>query len=411
MIKRISRQSVGQLVLFLLTMGVFYYYATYFALGGFNIGYQYMGCIFIIILGGSVFLMYPDVPEFLGTMRVCLLLMSPFLVSMLVSLWIWVFSFTGVRQMISGFFEPVYILICLGAVAVLSYFLKQKLVVALFWAVNIAFAIMIVQAMIVSGPGQFFYEMYVLVSSNANETLPIMKQMELPRFSYGYVYFFLYFVCKWKEVGPLRSMLRMVPCVFFFLVGYKRSCMVAVLLGLAMIFLYFKLGSFRPAYLNSVMIGACVIMVVTVPFIRNGMFDELVNKYQIETNSRQSIYDSYSAYYEYSPMYMGRGLGWVADYQRNTEGTTGIHNEYIRAYVELGFWGFLIWIGAAFPVQMKKLIRCSNEWHNAGILAVFVAQAILYFTENIWALYSAVMVIGAIIMEFWQAERGEQDEI
>ena len=370
MIKRISRQSVGQLVLFLLTMGVFYYYATYFALGGFNIGYQYMGCIFIIILGGSVFLMYPDVPEFLGTMRVCLLLMSPFLVSMLVSLWIWVFSFTGVRQMISGFFEPVYILICLGAVAVLSYFLKQKLVVALFWAVNIAFAIMIVQAMIVSGPGQFFYEMYVLVSSNANETLPIMKQMELPRFSYGYVYFFLYFVCKWKEVGPLRSMLRIVPCVFFFLVGSKRSCLV-----------------------------------------RNGMFDELVNKYQIETNSRQSIYDSYSAYYEYSPMYMGRGLGWVADYQRNTEGTTGIHNEYIRAYVELGFWGFLIWIGAAFPVQMKKLIRCSNEWHNAGILAVFVAQAILYFTENIWALYSVVMVIGAIIMEFWQAERGEQDEI
>ena len=413
-----SGGKIWNLILFLILLEIFYFFSTYVDIGGFGVGYQYLGCIAVALLGGIFFLLFPDVTEFLGRARISLLLMSPFFCCMLASLGIWIFSFTGIRQMISGFFEPGYMLICLTAVGCLSYVLKEKLIPYLFWAMNLAFSIMIVQQMRLAGPGEFFRQMYVLVTSNAIETLPIMKQLELPRFSYAYVFFFIYFLYKRKEEGNVKFAFRMLACVFFFLVGYKRSCILALAVSLAFSLLYRMAGtSSRRKILNLGAVILAIFCVACIPVIRNGLFDYVVERLQIDTNNRQEIYEYYKQFYRFAPDYWGQGLGWAMDHMRTSEeigdamGRLGIHYEYVRGYIELGFCGYLLWILVSFPWLMRKLSSCRNVDSNAAIMAVFIAMAVLYTTENIWAYYSPVMVMGAIVLRSWQMERGADHDV
>lgn len=409
--------KIWNLILFLLLVEIFYFYATYVQIGGFGVGYQYLGCIAAILAGGVYFLLFPDLPGFWGTAKCVLCMMCPFLSAMLASFGIWVFSFTRIRQMISGFFEPAYMLICLGAVGFLAYMLKEKLVNYLFWAVNAAFSIMVLGELRLSGAGEFFYQMYVLVTSNAVETLPIMRRLELPRFSYVYVFFAIYYLYRGRADGTLKFIVRMSACVFFFLVGYKRSCMLAFLAALLVSYCYFKVSrGWQKRFLNLAVVLLTIFALGFVPVVRNGVFDYVVNRFEIDTNHRQEIYEYYKQYYQYDPAYMGQGLGWAADHQRiseeigDTQGTQGIHNEYIRDYIELGFWGYAFWVLVSFPWLMKMVIRCREARANAVLLASFIALAVLYLTENIRAYYAPVMVMGAIAAQLWQQEWGEADE-
>ena len=73
-----SGGKIWNLILFLILLEIFYFFSTYVDIGGFGVGYQYLGCIAVALLGGIFFLLFPDVTEFLGTARISLLLMSPF---------------------------------------------------------------------------------------------------------------------------------------------------------------------------------------------------------------------------------------------------------------------------------------------------------------------------------------------
>ena len=55
-----SRNKLVELAAFALLAEIFYFYNSYVKVGGFNVGYQYIGCIFVVVLGLSCFLVTPD---------------------------------------------------------------------------------------------------------------------------------------------------------------------------------------------------------------------------------------------------------------------------------------------------------------------------------------------------------------
>ena len=113
-------------IVFAILAAIFYFYANYIYIGGFGVGYQYIGCMIIIAIGGVAFLVTPKLPEFIECMKGIGIMCLPYLVCIVVTLGIWIFTFTGIRQMISGFFAPVYILICVFCIGVVQYFLKKR---------------------------------------------------------------------------------------------------------------------------------------------------------------------------------------------------------------------------------------------------------------------------------------------
>ena len=402
-------------IVFAILAAIFYFYANYIYIGGFGVGYQYIGCMIIIAIGGVAFLVTPKLPEFIECMKGIGIMCLPYLVCIVVTLGIWIFTFTGIRQMISGFFAPVYILICVFCIGVVQYFLKKKAVAYVFWAMSIAFFIMIIQQMREVGVGEFFYEMYVLITSASTDTLPAMRVLEGPRFSYCYGLFFIYFLYHRKDTSKGRFFLRMMVCIFCFLVGFKRSCVLATIWGLVISLIYSRCGVFfKRKFVNILIVVFLIFAVAYIPIVRYGVFDRIVEVLNIDTSHRDELYDYYFDYYEFDPSFMGQGFGWVQNHIEGQEGLYAydVHNEYLRNYIELGFWGYIFWILSVFPWVIKQAITNKDQRKDAVIAGGMVYMAILYITENIFLFYTFYMVLSVVIMSCRRdAIAGGKDEL
>ena len=104
------RKSYGErltgLMAFAVLIGIYFFYNTYAALGGFGVGYQYIGCIVIVIIGCAFFLAEAGLFRLYASAKAAGILALPYFAAMICSAGIWIFSFTPVRQMISGFLNP-----------------------------------------------------------------------------------------------------------------------------------------------------------------------------------------------------------------------------------------------------------------------------------------------------------------
>lgn len=388
-------------VLFFLLLGIFYFYANYFYVGGFGVGYQYVICMVIAVIGGLSFLAVPRLRLFIECVKTAGIMSTSYVMCIIVSLGIWIFTFTRIRQMISGFFAPIYILISAACVSVLVYFLREKAVVYAFWSMSTAFFIMIFQQIRIVGIREFFYEMYVLVISASTDTLPAMRVLEGPRFSYCYGLFFIYFLFQKKNMPTWKFILRMAVCIFCFLAGFKRSCILATLFGLIVALIFFRSNvSFRRKFVNILIVVFVVFAIGYIPVIRYGVFDRVVEALQIDTSHRNELYDYYFDYYEFNPSYIGQGFGWVQNHIEGKEGLAAydVHNEYLRNYIELGFWGYLFWVFTVFPWVIKRVISYKDVRDDTIIAGSMVYMSILYITENIFLFYTFFIVLCTIVM-------------
>lgn len=386
-------------IFFLLLVGIFYFYANYVYIGGFNIGYQYLLCGGIIVIGGVSFLASPNLPVFIECIRSIGIMSTPYLISMIVSFGIWVFTFTSIRQMISGFFAPLYIVLCAVCIGVLVYMQGKKAVIYIFWAMSIAFAIMMGQQMLEVGPGEFFYELYTLVVSASVETLPAMRALEAPRFSYCYGLFLIYFLFERKRTHPVMFIARMTVCIFCFLVGFKRSCVLGAVLGTALAFLYYR-SSLKKQFINCLIACFLIFATVYIPVVRYGVFSRIVEIFDIDTSNRDDVYDYYFGFYEYNPTFAGNGLGWTQNHMKTQEGlySYDVHNEYLRNYIELGFWGYIFWMITVFPWILKRSVAGRSPRGDGVIVGSMVYMATLYITENIFLFHTFSLVLCAVIM-------------
>ena len=68
---------------FVLMIAIFYFYDNYMVIGGFGVGYQYICCAMVVLLGFGWFLIEPD-PMYLGrSVKMSLIIALPYVVIML----------------------------------------------------------------------------------------------------------------------------------------------------------------------------------------------------------------------------------------------------------------------------------------------------------------------------------------
>lgn len=401
---RAQGQKAAEGVAFLLLVEIFYFYNTYVTIGGFGVGYQYLGCIALAAVAGLCFLISPDVAYLYHSGKTAGALALSYLAAMLYTTGIWIFSFTPIRQMISGFFEPAYMILCTVCAAAAVYMLREKAVAYTFWAMTTAFGLLLLPKIRGYGVAEFLRRLIVYVKSGGMESGGI--SLEDTSFAYTYVFFALYFLFRRKEEAPWRLLLRLAASLFALLVTFKRSGFLALAVGFVFAETYVRLPKrCRGWFLNAVVIGFLVCAFLYIPLIRSGLFNRIMEALQINTSSRTRIYNYYRQYYEFSLTYPGRGLGWthrlVTSAERFNVGlqSVNVHCDYVKHYIELGFWGYLLWMALVFPWVIKKTMKGKSVTDDAAILGVCTALALLRLTENISYLYSAALGMGVIIIQ------------
>ena len=126
---------------------------------------------------------------------------------------------------------------------------------------------------------------------------------------------------------------------------------------------------------------------------------ELLEKAGINTSGRVGIYNAVDDFYEFSPEFLGNGIGFLT-YQLNTFmdiDVASIHNDFLQHFIDLGFWGYMIWLVSMTLVRVWYFGRKGNV-DNAIITFILTIYLVIVSSTDNTMNYPLLTGVLAILM-------------
>lgn len=187
--------------------------------------------------------------------------------------------------------------------------------------------------------------------------------------------------------------------MIFCLLGFKRILLVAMLLGLI---IYFCLQKRKKS--TSILVMAVLAIVVSLVWVflcsSWDLLTGLSIKFGIDLAGRNWIYSNFYPYYEFSLSYVGAGVGYVQEmiYSMTTMvlggHSIGLHNEYMRLFIELGYVHYIIYFAIVWPISIKILQHKIGYKTALEYFALWTVTAICIATDNL-------LTYPNFMMSFW----------
>lgn len=372
--------------------------------GGFTVMYMYLLGVAIIGIAFLSFLIDPQVPRAWLLVKDVLLISMPYLLSVFMSLIVWVLDRSAPNVIIRGAFYSVYEVLAIMVAASTLYLFGDKGIVCNFIGLVLGSCITMVMAMRGGGVAEFISQFRTLIVSGAMETGEMMESMEMTGHTYAFGMYILYFLLFYR--GRKREQLILIPAVLFFVMEFKRSASMALIVALAVGLLL------RPAHdgRRKVIINIGGLLLVVVGFvyiwmIKSGLYDTIMDLLGVDTSGRSVMYSNASTFYEFSPFYRGQGLGFVTKMIQTGEMYLGIlgeligdiHNDFLRQYIEQGFWGYLLWLLSMFVWRVRAFLSRST---TLGAIAFMLSAYcfVNFFSENMYFLFYGTIPMSVLMM-------------
>lgn len=404
--------------IYLVLAGVMYYSLQFeknsIAMGGFNFMYFYLIGIAIIILGVGVFLVHPQVPRVWLLGKYSLELSLPYFISIFMSLIIWVVNFSAPNVMIRGIFYSGYQMLAVLVAASTLYIFGSKGILLNFVAIFLVNIYAMLKAMLEGGIIEFFRQFVALLSSGAVETGDLMVRMEMLGLTYacGMYILFILFARKMKTKAD-KFILGFA--VLFFLLEFKRSGVLALTSALIVGLLLQKMS--EEGKKKSLMIIGWILIIIGMVYIwmvKTGTLDMLTEMFQVETSGRNVVFENLDPYYTFDPFYLGTGLGYVTKMMQTGDLYLGInvsdlHNDFLRQYVEQGFWGYLVWLISMFVWRIRFFSKRDTKM---GVLTFMIAVFCFgtYFSENTYYQYYSNVNMAMLMMGYAFEKQVEEEK-
>ena len=141
-----------------------------------------------------------------------------------------------------------------------------------------------------------------------------------------------------------------------------------------------------------------VILISYIGIIKLDVFT-LLEKAGINTSGRVVIYDAVDKFYEFSPEFLGNGIGFLT-YQLSTNmnvGVSSVHNDFLQYFIDLGFCGYILWLVSMTVVRVCYFGKKGNIDNAIITLALTFYLVIVSSTDNTMN-YPLLTTVLAIIM-------------
>lgn len=169
---------------------------------------------------------------------------------------------------------------------------------------------------------------------------------------------------------------------------------------LVILFLYFVYTKFK-YHLNRFIFPAVSVLEVLAGYfyifiIKSGVFYQLINFFGINTMQRDTLYRAMNPYYSFSTFFLGKGSGftskWLDNNWMNIEiyGATsslGLHNDFLRHYIELGFFGFFFYLVSLLLLIPSKVKQYFGRSSTERYVFLFAFQLICWTVDQISVYY------------------------
>ncbi len=361
---------------------------------------------FALVLFGSatlLFLFKPNIARGVTAFREACVYSIPILVTTVVSLFIWFMETAGMdvisRGLSSSLVYTNMLSFALGAGAMLYVFGKKGIWYNLL-AILIANLLMIVTIIAQNGLVTFFSELVTLVITFAGVTGDVIVQAEIHELAFCLGAYLIYMLYKPKK--DIVYFILLFLSLFCFVAAFKRIAMIAIAIALVFGYLLKFIARYNQKTASRLItfftVSVIILLIAYIAIIKLGAF-ELLEEAGINTSGRVEIYNAVDEFYEFSPDFLGNGIGFLT-YQLNTfmnVGVASVHNDFLQHFIDLGFWGYIIWLISMTLVRVRRFGGRDNI-DNAIITFMLTVYLIVVSSTDNTMNYPLLTGVLAILM-------------
>ena len=362
--------------------------------------------VFALVLVASAFLCFlfkPNIARGVLGLKSSFVYFSPLIVTILASLFIWFMGQVDTavisRGLSGAFVYNNMVSFTLAAVAFLYIFGEKGIWYNLI-AILISNMLIIFTIILQNGIGVFFSEFVRLIVTFAGETGDIIVQAEIHELAFCLGAYLIYMLLNFKKNIVFFILLGLTS--FCFLASFKRISIIAIVVAVALSWLLKLMAKLKKSTARNLSIILSVILVVLligyIAIIKLDVFT-LLEEAGIDTSGRVDIYNTVDKYYEFSPEFLGNGIGFLT-YQLSNDKSiyvSSVHNDFLQYFIDLGFWGYIFWLISMTTVRVCYFGSKGKTDKAILALALTVYLVIVSSTDNTMN-YPLLTTVLAILM-------------
>lgn len=369
---------------------------------GVYVTYRHIFALLLVASAFVCFLIRPNIARGAVAVKSGLVFSVPVFLMIFVSMFIWIVEQTDFDLISRGLSYYLLYFNWISAAfagAAFLYAFGEKGLWYNLLALLIANGMKIVQIMLENGVGVYFGELWTLIRTFAGETGNVIVQAEIHELAFCVGTYLVYMLLIPKKKTWFAVLLG--AAAFFFLSAFKRIAIIAIAAAVGigwLMRLLEKAGREKAVsrLLDILMILTVAVLFVYIVAVKLGLFQWLELQ-GVETSGRASIYERVGRFYEFSPAFLGHGMGYLT-YQLNQNislGVTAVHNDFLQFYIDLGFWGYLAWLCSMTILRTRYFGRKNTE--NKIVAAMVLLYLIIVSstdnTLNYPLFHTAVSII------------------
>lgn len=373
---------------FLVVAVMMYYFLNEYINIGLHVTYRHAFALVLAFSALVLFLYKPNIARGVTSFKDAVVYSIPLAVTTTVSLFVWFMETVDTsvisRGLSSSFIYTNMLSFALSAGALLYVFGRKGIWYNLV-AILIANILMIVTIIAQYGIGSYFSEFITLITTFAGVTGDIIIQAEIHELAFCLGAYLIYMLFKPKK--NIIYFILLFLTLFCFLSAFKRIAMIAIAVALAFGYLLKFIARFNKKTASRLVViltfAIVLLLIVYIFLIKMNVF-ELLEKAGIETSGRVVIYKAVDKFYEFSPDFLGNGIGFLT-YQLNENmavGVGAVHNDFLQHFVDLGFWGYIIWLLSMTSVRVLYFGRKGNLENAIITFMLIVYLIVVSSTDN-----------------------------
>ncbi len=388
---------------FMVVAIMMYYFLNEYIDVGLHVTFRHAFTLVLAVSAIVMFMYKPDIARGVTALKSACIYSIPLAVTTLVSLYIWFMGTADIgvisRGLSSSFVYTNMLSFALGSGALLYVFGNRGLWYNLI-AILAANLLMIVTIIAQNGIASFFSEFATLLVTFANVTGEVIVQAEIHELAFCLGAYLIYMLYK-----PRKSIIYYILLfltAFCFLAALKRIAIIGIVIALVFGYILKFIAYFNKKTASRLVIflSVCVIALLVgyIALIKADAF-ALLEQAGINTSGRVEIYNAVDKFYEFNPSFLGNGIGFLT-YQLNefmSVGVGAVHNDFLQHFIDLGFWGYIIWLVSMILIRVGYYGRKGNV-ENAIITFMLTLYLIIVSSTDNTMNYPLLTGVLAMLM-------------
>lgn len=307
----------------------------------------------------------------------------------LVSMYIWITEFTKMALISRGAQKILFQTITIIYAVCMCYLFETRAVNILFFCMCVTNGAIMVLEMPKYGIAESISSVVTCIVT-FGEAEGYVRALEIHDITFLFGQFLIYYMAfAPRETKGEKRFCRLASflCLFFMLVGLKRSTLPAVFMSLLYVWSV-RRSKKTNGLILATGIAFFIFFYIFLYLVRTGMLVEFLESFGIDMMGRHLLWSLPNPYYEFSPFWKGLGFEGVTE-------LTGmwydagilnrpypLHNDILKLFIELGAPGFTLWSLLNYVFFPLYWMKRHDTQTSLLYMAILTYMSVTYLTDN-----------------------------